>query len=56
LFAISIVGARIENSADCRQFRISAVSMIPAAIVDLLFFFGHQDEPLGDQPPARSAS
>ena len=40
LFATSIVGARIVNSADCRQLRTSAVIMIPAAMVDLLFFFG----------------
>jgi len=41
LFATSTVGASTENSADWRQFRISAVSMIPAATVLLLFFFGN---------------
>ena len=40
LSAISLVGARMMNSADRRQLRISAVSMIPAAMVDLEFFFG----------------
>jgi hypothetical protein len=28
------------NFADCRQFRTSAVIMIPAASVDFEFFFG----------------
>ena len=37
-----MVGARMENSADCRQLRINAVIMTPAAIVDLLFFLGTQ--------------
>ena len=40
--ATSIVGARIVNCADCRQLSTSAVIMIPAAIVLLLFFFGRQ--------------
>jgi hypothetical protein len=35
LCATSIVGARISSSASWRQFLISAVSMMPAAIVDL---------------------
>ena len=38
LFATSSVGARMYSSAECRQFRISAVNMIPAARVDLPFF------------------
>ncbi|MNO05943.1 hypothetical protein D3C81_2275220 [compost metagenome] len=42
LSAISLVGARMMNSADMRQLRTRAVSMIAAAIVDLLFFFGMQ--------------
>ncbi|MNP48759.1 hypothetical protein D3C76_1428980 [compost metagenome] len=42
LSAISLVGAKMMNSAESRQLRISAVSMIPAAIVDLLFFLGMQ--------------
>src|SRR5438045_6153834 len=37
--ATSRVGATIRNSADLRQLRINAVSMIAAAIVDLEFFF-----------------
>jgi len=37
--ATSIVGARIRNSAERRQLRINAVSIIAAANVDLLFFF-----------------
>ncbi|MCY1186398.1 hypothetical protein D9M73_272670 [compost metagenome] len=40
MFATSTVGARIENSADWRQFSTRAVIMIPAAIVLLLFFLG----------------
>jgi hypothetical protein len=36
--AISRVGARISSSAECRQLRISAVIMMPAAMVDLAFF------------------
>ena len=40
--AICTVGARMLNVAACRQFRISAVSMIPAASVDFEFFFGRQ--------------
>jgi hypothetical protein len=36
--AISLVGAMMRSSALCRQLRISAVSMIPAAIVDFEFF------------------
>jgi hypothetical protein len=38
LFATSMVGASSSSSALCRQLRISAVTMIPAAIVDLAFF------------------
>jgi len=38
LFATSIVGARIKNSPDSRQFRISAVSIVVAAVVDFAFF------------------
>ncbi|MNN22002.1 hypothetical protein D3C81_1353450 [compost metagenome] len=38
LFATSIVGARMMNSADWRQFRISTVSMIAAAMVLFAFF------------------
>ncbi|MNV41424.1 hypothetical protein D3C71_1330590 [compost metagenome] len=40
LSATSLVGARIVNSADRRQFRIRQVSMIDAARPDLKFFFG----------------
>ncbi|MNF04505.1 hypothetical protein D3C80_2040340 [compost metagenome] len=40
LSAISLVGARMMNSADIRQLRTRAVNMIAAAMVDLLFFFG----------------
>jgi hypothetical protein len=29
----------MRSSAESRQLRMSAVSMMPAAIVDLLFFF-----------------
>ncbi|SSQ42439.1 Uncharacterised protein [Acinetobacter baumannii] len=39
LSATSLVGARIISSADCRSLRINAVSIMPAAIVDLVFFF-----------------
>ena len=38
LSATSLVGARIINSAESRSFNKSKVSMIPAAIVDLVFF------------------
>jgi hypothetical protein len=38
--ATSTVGAIIENSADFRQFSISAVIIMPAEMVDLLFFLG----------------
>ena len=38
LSAASFVGARIRNSPEGRVFKIRAVSMMPAAIVDLPFF------------------
>ena len=38
--ATSIVGASAVNSADCLQFKISAVIITAAAMVLLLFFFG----------------
>lgn len=38
LLAVSRLGARMSSSCRCRQFRIRAVSMIPAAMVDLPFF------------------
>ena len=38
LFAALMVGATMINSFDCRQLRISAVSIIPAAFVDFPFF------------------
>jgi hypothetical protein len=36
--------------------RISAVTMMPAASVDLMFFFADQQEEILDQPPAGLAS
>jgi hypothetical protein len=39
LSAALIVGATMISSFEYRQFRTSAVSMMPAAIVDLPFFF-----------------
>ncbi len=39
LFATSTVGATIRNSPEWRQLRISAVNMIPAALVLFVFFF-----------------
>ncbi len=38
LLATSMVGARMRNSAERRQFRVSAVIMMAAALDDLLFF------------------
>ncbi|MNI98870.1 hypothetical protein D3C73_1578060 [compost metagenome] len=38
LSATSLVGARIRCSSSSRQHRITAVSMMPAAMVDLVFF------------------
>ncbi|MNO10351.1 hypothetical protein D3C81_2341590 [compost metagenome] len=38
LSATSLVGARMMNSADCRQFSFNTVSMMLAASVDLAFF------------------
>ena len=38
LSATSFVGARISNSSSSRQHKIKAVSMMPAAMVDLVFF------------------
>jgi hypothetical protein len=38
LSATSLVGARIKCSSSSRQHRITAVSMMPAAIVDFVFF------------------
>ncbi|MNE54372.1 hypothetical protein D3C80_1491460 [compost metagenome] len=38
LSATSLVGARIRCSSSSRQQSTTAVSMIPAAMVDLVFF------------------
>ncbi|MNL70704.1 hypothetical protein D3C87_1957490 [compost metagenome] len=38
LSATSFVGARIRCSSSCRQQMMTAVSMMPAAIVDFVFF------------------
>ncbi|EKP54353.1 hypothetical protein J709_0295 [Acinetobacter baumannii 7893] len=38
LSATSLVGARIINSAEGRSFKINAVSIIAAAMVDFVFF------------------
>lgn len=40
LSATSFVGARMVNSADRRQFRISSVNITEADSPDLKFFFG----------------